>query len=400
MCEPPEVLESDYYVHVQTIHAQWGLRVQAEMLAYMDRTGLPARKVAKGGHGAPHKVPRSTLDRWWQHYQQWGETPIQTSKRPFVRVGRSSMDHGVGVRIVQLLNSDSSLYLDEIQGIIFSETGRRYHTSTIWRFMNRPEINFTLQVLTEKAVQQSQYEQMRYRTTLHTLGKDKDPSIFCFVDESSVGKQAARRRRGWSQRGAPAHKYALFDDDIAGNKHRYTLIGAVDINGFVQGGCDVVFRRVNKNNTATGTVDQERFLAYLEHVLLPHLGNYARGEPRSVVVMDNARIHKHPRVLQLIASVGAKLIWNAAYSPELNPIEACFHQYKSILRRNRDYFRTDLLGCHYYALSHAVTRTNMINYYGATAMRGCIPHLPAPKTKKTGMSVVMIAGAAILLDLL
>jgi hypothetical protein len=42
----------------------------------------------------------------------------------------------------------------------------------------------------------------------------------------------------------------------------------------------------------------------------------------------------------------------------------------------------------------------MINYYGATAMRGCIPNLPAPKTKKTGMSVVMIAGAAILLDLL
>ena len=370
------------------------------MLAFMDRTELSSHHCCKGKNGAPHSVPRTTLGRWWDHFVRWGETPIQTSKRPFMRHGRDSLGNGIGTRILALVDADPSLYLDEIQQIIVSETGCRYHVSTIWRFLNSPEIGYTLQVLAEKAIQKSQYEQMIYRGALSHLSKDHDPSIFCFVDESSVGKQAARRRRGWSQRGAPAHKYALFDDDIAGNKHRYTLIGAVDINGFVQGGCDVVFRRVNKNNTATGTVDQERFLAYLEHVLLPHLGNYARGEPRSVVVMDNARIHKHPRVLQLIASVGAKLIWNAAYSPELNPIEACFHQYKSILRRNRDYFRTDLLGCHYYALSHAVTRTNMINYYGATAMRGCIPHLPAPKTKKTGMSVVMIAGAAILLDLL
>ena len=59
-------------------------------------------------------------------------------------------------------------------------------------------------------------------------------------------------------------------------------------------------------------VDQNRFLQYVEECLLPTLGNYERGEPRSVVVMDNARVHKHPRLLELIRSVGAKLVWNAA----------------------------------------------------------------------------------------
>ena len=65
----------------------------------------------------------------------------------------------------------------------------------------------------------------------------------------------------------------------------------------------------------TGTVDSERFVAYVREKLAPQLGNYALGEPRSVVVMDNARIHKDPRVRQLIEATGAKLIWNAAYSP-------------------------------------------------------------------------------------
>ena len=356
------------------------------MLAFMDRTELSSHHCCKGKNGAPHSVPRTTLGRWWDHFVRWGETPIQTSKRPFMRHGRDSLGNGIGTRILALVDADPSLYLDEIQQIIVSETGCRYHVSTIWRFLNSPEIGYTLQVLAEKAIQKSQYEQMIYRGALSHLSKDHDPSIFCFVDESAVGKNASRRRRGWSRRGRPAEKWALFEEGVGSNVARYTLIGAVDINGFIPQACDIIFHRTTKTNTSTGTVDADRFVAYVAELLVPQLGNYTRGEPRSVVVMDNATIHKDPRVQALIEATGAKLIWNAAYSPELNPIETCFHQYKSCLRRNIDHFKIDELGVHYFALRTSVTRTNMINYYGATAMRGCIHNLPPtqenPKKKR------------------
>jgi len=51
-----------------------------------------------------------------------------------------------------------------------------------------------------------------------------------------------------------------------------------------------------------GAIDGEAFLIYVKQVLLPTLHG---GE---VVVMDNLAWHKHPRVRQLIKSVGAE-VW-------------------------------------------------------------------------------------------
>jgi len=48
--------------------------------------------------------------------------------------------------------------------------------------------------------------------------------------------------------------------------------------------------------------------------------------------MDNARINRD--IKDLIESTGAKLLNNAPYSPDLNPIELMFESYKAALRRH------------------------------------------------------------------
>jgi transposase len=55
----------------------------------------------------------------------------------------------------------------------------------------------------------------------------------------------------------------------------------------------------------------------------------------SVLVMDNATIHRRPRVARLCREAGVKLIYLPPYCPELNPIEVCFSQVKNNLRQTQ-----------------------------------------------------------------
>ena len=82
------------------------------------------------------------------------------------------------------------------------------------------------------------------------------------------------------------------------------------------------------------TVDTERFIEWVENRLLPVLGRYEKGEARSVVILDNASIHHDDEIVDLIESTGARVIYTAPYSPDLNPIEFMFGQYKKGLQRN------------------------------------------------------------------
>ena len=83
-----------------------------------------------------------------------------------------------------------------------------------------------------------------------------------------------------------------------------TLLAACDANGFVMSVCE--FKE--------GAITTERFCSWLENQVEPILGNYSRFEDHSVVVMDSATQHRHPRVREIIERAGAILVFNAKYS--------------------------------------------------------------------------------------
>ena len=76
-----------------------------------------------------------------------------------------------------------------------------------------------------------------------------------------------------------------------------------------------------------GPINGERFLAYIELVLVPVL------QPGDIVVMDNLGSHKGKAVRRAIRKAGAKLIFLPKYSPDLNPIEQVFAKLKALLRK-------------------------------------------------------------------
>jgi transposase len=72
--------------------------------------------------------------------------------------------------------------------------------------------------------------------------------------------------------------------------------------------------------------DGEIFKAYVETCLVPCL------QEGDVVVMDNLTPHKAATVRQVIESVGARVLYLPAYSPDFNPIENMWSKVKAILR--------------------------------------------------------------------
>lgn len=73
-------------------------------------------------------------------------------------------------------------------------------------------------------------------------------------------------------------------------------------------------------NTAT-------FEVYLEKVLVPSLA------PGMTVIIDNASFHKSAKIKQLIEDAKCKLLFLPPYSPDLNPIEHCWHKIKTTIRK-------------------------------------------------------------------
>ena len=76
-----------------------------------------------------------------------------------------------------------------------------------------------------------------------------------------------------------------------------------------------------------GPINGQRFLIYVEKVLVPSL------QPGDIVIIDNLGSHKGKAVRQAIRNAGAKLIFLPKYSPDLNPIEKLFAKLKHLLRK-------------------------------------------------------------------
>jgi hypothetical protein len=84
-----------------------------------------------------------------------------------------------------------------------------------------------------------------------------------------------------------------------------------------------------------GGVDASVFENFLHQVLR---GLRARGAfegPGVVLLLDNARIHHHSRVVAQARAEGAHILFNAQYSPWLNPVETLFGHLKRRIKREQ-----------------------------------------------------------------
>ena len=176
-------------------------------------------------------------------------------------------------------------------------------------------LSFTSQ-LSVIACERDDYQRAEF---IHTISQFRRHQLL-FLDESSKDDRTPERRYGYYPKGT--RRPSGLGNFI--RKHRVSIMSAMDQNGVV--GSIVV----------EGSFDSELFNFVAQQTILNSLGICVNNEPRSVVVLDNCRIHDDD-FIELIRGVGAIVIFLPPYSPDFNPVELEFRQIKAWLKRHRDY---------------------------------------------------------------
>jgi transposase len=135
-----------------------------------------------------------------------------------------------------------------------------------------------------------------------------EPHNLVFVDESGI-HLGMTRLRGRAKSGE-----RLSDCCPRNRGSNISLIGALSLDGLIA------------TMTVPGSVNTDIFVSYVQEILAPALWSGA------FVIMDNLSVHKAHRIQEIIASVGATVIFLPPYSPDLSPIELCWSKLKQCLR--------------------------------------------------------------------
>jgi transposase len=169
---------------------------------------------------------------------------------------------------------------------------------------------------TRKATQRRALERCApLREAWQGIQKTWDADQLVFLDESGANERTGDRKYGWS----PAGLICAQSKPLK-RSERWSILPALSIDGYL----DYIIHQ--------GAITADIFVEFVEEMVLPHCSPYPG--PRSVLILDNASIHKDPRLQHLCDEAGVILKFLPPYSPDYNPIEATFGDLKAWIKRN------------------------------------------------------------------
>ena len=199
--------------------------------------------------------------------------------------------------LLRLHRREPDLTLNEICDRLERARGEKVSPSMIWRFFDRHDITFKKSPRTRVS-----------RAARTSLSGDGDGKLV-FVDETaattSMARRFGRRRRGQRLRCGVPH----------GHYKAITFVFGLRLRGVIA------------PKAYDHAMNAETFEAWLEHHLLPTL------EEGDIVVLDNLKAHKSPRVAEILARKNCTVRYLPPYSPDFNPIEMAISKLKSALRK-------------------------------------------------------------------
>ena len=206
---------------------------------------------------------------------------------------------------MQFLEGKPTAYLDEITFFIWDEFGESLSERSVYNIIVRA--GWSRKKCSDRARERSAELREQWIIKQYTMRADQ----VVFVDESANNERTGWRKYGWSPRGAPC-----YTDQPVKRSERWSILPCITIDGYLPG--TLIFQ---------GAVNAEMFMDWLAEVVLPQL------RPGTILVMDNASIHRTEGMVELVHSFGVYLEYLPPYSPDFNPIELSFSTMKAFVRR-------------------------------------------------------------------
>ena len=255
---------------------------------------------------------QGAMDRWGirraaQHQQEHGDAAHRKK-----RVDLHSMDANDLELVMGWLREESTTYTasgcGNLQEKLRRATGRTISQSTIDDAVRAANVTVKRTEFVHPLRDPVQSAQTRIDVRSYPL-----KCVMC-IDASHFDNRTHLRRRGRAPKGAPARSSTTA---MPGSGLR-SLYAAMNISGMVISACTII----------DGAIDTEMFMSWVYTDLVPVLRPYdpSNPMPNSVLLLDNAGIHRTPEFLRLLDSMDVKYIFLTPYDPRCQPIERAFHQ--------------------------------------------------------------------------
>lgn len=168
-------------------------------------------------------------------------------------------------------------------------------------------------------MERNKQDREEFKALVHTNFR---PEQLVFADESYFNRFTTKRPYTWSRRGERARR---FEFSLCGTK--YSILPAISLEG-------ILHLEVTKD-----AITEDFFRQFVQG-LLPHMNKWPL--PNSVLVIDNAKIHKVAGIRDMVEECGARLLYLPSNSPDFNPIESAFPKIREWLHTNHDHVDQEL----------------------------------------------------------
>ena len=230
-------------------------------------------------------------------------------------IGRPRKLHAAAVEsLIEFYEDNPQAYLDEAKLYLEEEHDIDVSISTISRQMKK--LNLTNKRTERHHPRRS--DELREDWQAQISQYQAYQLVFC--DESAANERSTERRYGWSPRG-----FACRVKMAGQHSRRWSLLPAMGLNGYL-------YHEIHH-----GSYNTERFNAFVRR-LLRYMTPYPG--PRSVLVLDNAPIHRSDELKEMCRNADVRVLFLPPYSPDFNAIEESFSGMKAWMRRNRDLVST------------------------------------------------------------
>ena len=210
--------------------------------------------------------------------------------------------------VVGLLFENPALYLSEVCLMVSQAFGVLISPPTVCRILHKHGL--TRKKIKQVALQQSVEKRGKFISEVQFFHVNQ----FVWLDESGCNRRDQIRKFGYSLRGEPPVYHRFL--------HRGERISAI---------CAMSTEGLMAYKLLKGTVNGERFLEFIQGVLIPEMQPFDGENPHSVLVLDNCSIHHTQPVTEALRQMGILTLFLPPYSPDMNPVEELFSYILQIL---------------------------------------------------------------------